>query len=162
MNKFLYENRCRCREEVTLTKKLKSNSRSEGKPLQYPKLDKIISKTFRIKYRSKLSLAAKLILNSFQNKYIYYAIDDILYLSEINSIERESLLSLLYSSIISLQNNFSVNFFDVWIRDIYINEVIKPNKFITKELKIVEEFSYITITLFYKPRTFVKKQKSLW
>jgi hypothetical protein len=38
MNRILYENRCRCNEEFSITKKRKSTSnRSEGKPLQYPK-----------------------------------------------------------------------------------------------------------------------------
>jgi hypothetical protein len=37
MNRILYENRCRCNEEFSITKKRKSTTRSEGKPLQYPK-----------------------------------------------------------------------------------------------------------------------------
>jgi hypothetical protein len=89
MNRILYENRCRCNEDFSITKKRKSNTRSEGKPLQYPKSNEITSKTFQIKYEKKLSLTAKFILNSFQNKYIYYAIDDILYLlksSQLNEI----------------------------------------------------------------------------
>jgi hypothetical protein len=57
----------------------------------------------------ELSSTAKFILNSFQNKYIYYN-DDILYLLKSDPIERDSLLAILYSPILSLQNNFSVNF----------------------------------------------------
>jgi hypothetical protein len=38
MNRILYENRCKCNEEFSITKKRKSTTRSEGKPLQYPKL----------------------------------------------------------------------------------------------------------------------------
>jgi hypothetical protein len=38
MNRILYENRCKCNEEFSITKKRKSNTRSEGKPLQYPKI----------------------------------------------------------------------------------------------------------------------------
>jgi hypothetical protein len=48
MNRILYENRCRCNEEISITKKRKSTSRSEGKPLQYPKSNEITSKTFQI------------------------------------------------------------------------------------------------------------------
>jgi hypothetical protein len=85
--------------------------------------------------KKKLSSIAKFILNSFQNKYIYYAIDDILYLLKSNPIERDNLLAILYSPVLSLQNNFSVNFFDIWIREIYINEISKVNKFLKMILK---------------------------
>jgi hypothetical protein len=162
MNHILYKNRCRCNEEFSITKKHKSNTRSEGKPLQYPKYNEIISKTFQIKYEKKLSSTAKAILNSFQNKYIYYAIDDILYLLKANQIERNNLLDILYSPIISLQNNFSINFFDIWIREVYIEELLNTNKFLTKDSQTSELFSYITIKLFYKTRVPVKKQEPLW
>lgn len=155
-------NRCNCNEEISLTKKKKSIIRSEGKPIQYPESNEITSKTFQIKYEKKLSSTAKFILNSFQNKYIYYAMDDILYLLELNSFEREDLLTILYSPVLSLQNNFSVNFFDIWIRDIYIDEISKVNRFLNKNSKIPEQFNYITIKLFYKTKVPVKKQESLW
>ena len=95
MNRILYEIRCRCKEEFSVIKKRKANNRSEGKPLQYPNPNEIISKTFQIKYKKKLSLVGKLLLNSFQKKYLYYAIDDILYLLKSNPIERDTLLSIL-------------------------------------------------------------------
>jgi hypothetical protein len=82
-------------------------------------------------------LNCKIILNSFQNKYIYYAIDDILYLFKSNPIERDNLLAILYSPVLSLQNNFSINFFDIWIHEIYINEISKVNKFLIMILKIL-------------------------
>jgi len=162
MNQILYENRCRCNEEFSITKRRKPITRSEGKPLQYPKSNEITSQTFQIKYEKKLSSTAKVILNSFQNKYIYYAIDDILYLLKANSIERDNLLAILYSPVLSLQNNFSINFFDIWIREVYIEEVSKVNKFLTNDSQISEQFSYITIKLFYKTKVPVKKQESLW
>jgi hypothetical protein len=162
MNRILYENRCKCNEEFSIIKKRKSTTKSEGKPLQYPKPNEIISKTFQIKYDKKLSTRSKLILNSFQNKYIYYAIDDILYLFELNKTERNNLLAILYSPVLSLQNNFFVNFFDIWIREIYIDEVSKVNKFLNQDSQTSEQFSYIIIKFFYKTRVPVKKQESLW
>jgi hypothetical protein len=138
------------------------SNRSEGKPLQYPKPNEIISKTFQIKYEKKLSSVAKFILNSFQNKYIYYAIDDILYLLKSNPIERDSLLAILYAPVLSLQNNFSINFFDIWINEVYINEVVKVNKFLNRDSKNFEQFSYITIKFLYKTRVPIKKQELLW
>lgn len=162
MNQILYENRCRCNEEISITKKRKSVSRSEGKPLQYPKSNEITSKIFQIKYHKKLSLTAKLLLNSFHNKYIYYAIDDILYGLKSDTVERDDLLNILYSPIISLQNNFSVNFFDIWIREIYLNETSKTNRFLKSNSQISEQFSFITIKFFYRTRVPVKKQEALW
>jgi hypothetical protein len=162
MNQILYENRCKCNEEFSITKKRKSNTRSEGKPLQYPKPNEITSKTFQIKYHKNLSSTGKFILNSFHNKYIYYAIDDILYLLKSNPVERDNLLAVLYSPILSLQNDFLINFFDIWIRDIYISEISKPNKFLKQNPENSEKVNYITLKLFYKTRVPVKKQESLW
>jgi len=162
MNRILYDNRCRCNEEFSVTKKRKSTTRSEGKPLQYPKANEMTSQTFQIKYEKKLSSTAKAIFNSFHNKYIYYAIDDILYSLKGNLIERDSLLAILYSTILSLQNNFSVNFFDIWIREVYIQEISKMNPFLNQDSQTLTQFSYITIKLFYKTRVPVKKQESLW
>lgn len=162
MNRILYKTRCRCNEEFSVTKKRKSSNRSEGKSLQYPKSNEITSKTFQIKYEKELSSVAKLVLNSFQNKYIYYAIDDILYSFKSNPSERENLLAILYSPVISLQNNFSINFFDIWIHEIYINEVSKVNKFLNNDSSNFERLNYITIKLLYKTRTPIKKPDSLW
>jgi len=162
MNQILFENRCKCNEELSVTKKRKSTSRSEGKPLQYPKSSEIKCKTFQIKYEGKLSLLAKFILNSFQNKYIYYGMDDILYQFGLNSNEYKTLLAILYSPIISLQNNYSVNFFDIWISEIYIEEESKSNKFLTSEFKTLTPYSYITAKFFYKNKIPTKKQSLLW
>jgi hypothetical protein len=160
MNRILYESRCRCKEEISITPKRKLSGRSEGKPLQYP--NEMMSKTFQIRYEKKLSSLAKFILNSFKNKYIYYAIDDILYLLKSNPVERESLLGLLYSPVLSLHNNLCINFFDIWIQEVYINETSKVNKFLNNEYQNLEKFTYITIKFLYKTRMPVKKPDSLW
>jgi hypothetical protein len=160
MNRILYENRCRCKEEISITPKRKLSARSEGKPLQYP--NEMMSKTFQIKYEKKLSSLARFILNSFRNKYIYYAIDDILYLLKSNPVERENLLALLSSPVLSLHNNLCINFFDIWIQEVYINEASKINKFLNNEYQNLEQFTYITIKFLYKTRVPVKKPDSLW
>ena len=141
---------------------MKKNKRRESKPILYPEFYESGSKTFHIKYEKKLSSVAKLVLNSFKNKYLYYAIDDISYSFRSNSKERENLLEMLKSLVLSLQNNLSINFFDIWIYEIYINEVSKVNKFLTNDSQNFEPFSYITIKLLYKTRIPIKKQESLW
>ena len=162
MNLILYENRCKCNEEFPITKKRKKTNPSEGKPIQFPKSSEITSKTFQMKYEKNLSLTEKAILNNFSNKYIYYAIDDILYSLKAKPIERDNLLAVLYSPILSLQNNFSVNFFDIWISEVYIDEISKKNKFLKHDSKILKQSNYITIKFFYKIRVPIKKQQSLW
>ena len=162
MNRFLYEIKCRCKEEISVTKKRKSTNRSEGKPFLYPNSSELTFKTFQIKYEKRLSSIAKLLLNSFQNKYLYYAIDDILELLKSNPVERDNLLAILYSPVLSLQNNLSINFFDIWIHEIYIDQTSKNNKFLTTQIQNSECFYYITIKLLYRKKIPIKKQESLW
>jgi hypothetical protein len=164
MNRILYEQRCQCNEKISVIKKRQIKKLSVGKPLKYPDPDssEVKSKTFQIQYQKSLSTTAKCILNSFQNKYIYYAIDDILYLLKSKPIERDNLLAVLYSPILSLQNNFSVNFFDIWIREVYIDELSKNNKFLKNDSTTLKQFNYITIKFFYQTRSPVKKKESLW
>ena len=162
MNKILYENRCKCNEDFLITKKRKPNKRSEGKPLPYLKSNEITYKTFQLKYDKNLSLTTKFILNSFKNKYLYYAIDEILYLFKSNPIEKNNLLEILFSLIVSLQNNFSIDFFDIWIHEIYINDIRNFNKFLMNDSQKLKNFSYITIKLLYKNKLPIKKNQSLW
>lgn len=139
-----------------------SNSRSKVKKEKYYSKIKVKQKTYQIKYEKNLSTVAKFTLNSFQNKYFYYAIDDILYFFKSNPIERDNLLAILYSPVLSLQNNFSINFFDIWISNVNINEITKANKFLNNGFLNREKFNYITITLFYKVTERAKKQEPLW
>lgn len=137
--------------------------RSKGK-IDYPDpvVESTLSRTFQIKYDKKLSSVAKFILNSFQKKYIYYAIDDILYSFQSNPIERDNLLGILYSPVLSLQNNFSIDFFDIWIDEIYIQEISKVNKFFKNNSSNFQQYSYITIKFLYKMPILPKKPDSLW
>ena len=130
------------------------------KAISYPTEFQV--KTFNIKYDNLLSPIAKRILKSFRGKYLYYAIDDILYLLQSNPVERDNLLSLLYSTVISLQNNLCVSFFDIWIFEIYINEVPIFNKFITQKSQNLESLNYITIKFAYQTRLPFEKVESPW
>ncbi len=118
--------------------------------------------TGQIKYEKKLSAMAKTILNSFQKKYIYYAIDDILDLLQSNPREQKNLLAILYSPVISLQNNFSINFFDIWIDAIYLEETFQTNRLIPKDCPISKPTTYITLKLIYKTSRPKKKVESVW
>jgi len=162
MNQVLYEQRCKCNEEVSITKKQKLISSQSAGKLSYPTQTEVNIKTFQIRYEKKLSTVAKFLLNSFQNKYLYYAIDDILYSLKTNLIEQENLLNILYSAVLALQNNLSINFFDIWIYEIYVNEIKIKNKFLVRSISNPKPVSYITIKLLYKTKIPITKQESLW
>ena len=93
--------------------------RRKSRPLRFSDNDPKIIKTFHVKYDKELSPVAKLVLNNLQNKYLYYAIEDILSLLKARPMERDILLAILYSPVLSLQNHFSISFFNIWIKDIY-------------------------------------------
>ena len=115
--------------------------------LNFPKSFQI--KTFNVKSEKTLSPLAKLILQTVQFKHFYYVRDDISYLLKSKPIERDFLLQALYSSVISLQNNLSINYFDMWIYEIYINKVSTNNKFLNQKSQNLKPEEYITIKLAY-------------
>ena len=153
-------------EHIEINEKLKLPY--EGRQLftrwahSYPNLNEIKSKTFYIKYDNELSLINKIMLNNFQNKYFYHVIDDIMYSLKSKPTERDNLLAIIYSPILYLQNNFSIDFFDIWIDEIYINQESKVNKFLAENNSNFEPFSYITIKLLYTTKLPVKKPEPLW
>ena len=153
-------------ESIEMNEKLKLPY--EGRQLftrwthSYPNSNEIKSKTFYIKYKNELSVVDKIMLNNFQNKYFYHIIDDIIYSLKAKNVERDNLLTILYSPVIYLQNNFSIDFFDIWVDEIYIHQQSKVNKFLTKDSSHLEPFSYITIKFLYTTKLPVKKPEALW
>jgi hypothetical protein len=107
-------------------------------------------KTFSVKYNKELSKRAKIVLQSFKLKFYYYVIDDILYFLKSDSNECNCLLEILNSTAIFLQNNLSVNFFDIYVYDIQINEISKTNRFTRGEQETVKISNTITIKLAYQ------------
>ena len=155
--------------------KLNRTGLSNGKPLRYQdeieiqlndqtKSEGIFLKTFQIHYKFPLSIVARYLLLSFTNKYIYYAIDDILYMSDLSQVERGHLLDILYSTMLSLQNDFSTNFFDIWIDSVYLNTDTITNRFLQNQVDSFHQISETTITLklHYFTRTPIKKSESIW
>jgi hypothetical protein len=115
--------------------------------LKFPKNFHI--KTFNVKSEKILSPLAKSILQSVQFKHFYYVRDDLYYLLKSEPIERDFLLQALYSIVLSLQNNLSINFFDMWVYEIYITKISNPNKFLRQIYQNKEFDEYITIKLAY-------------
>ena len=119
-------------------------------------------KTFNVKCDKELSSLAKTILKSFKFKLYYYTVDDLLYLLKSNPEERDYLLQILHSSIIFLQNNLCVNFFDIYIYDISINEISKFNRFVNQQSESFKVSNMITIKLAYQVKPVTKKLETTW
>ena len=165
MSQILSELRCRCKEEFLVTKMTKKPSlQSEGKPVKYPDWKECTSVSFVTKSKNSFSLNAKLLLNTFRKKYFYHAVEEILCSANLRQQERDNLLSILSSPAISLQNHFFIDFFEIWINDIYINETSKTNRFLkAKDSNFLSaDTSYITIKLFYRTKPIIKNQEPLW
>ena len=161
MNQILYEKRCKCKEIFSLTKKTRKKRRTEGRPLKYPVFDDDNSKVtvFQVLFNHDLTLETKFILTSFQRKYLYHAIDDILYTLNLDLNERKKLLEILYAPVLSLQNTFSIDFFDIWIHDLCIKKLSKSNRFLIGNSQSLYQ---IKIKILYKIKSPPSVQQPLW
>jgi len=119
-------------------------------------------KTFTIQYNKKLSKRAKAILQSFRLKVYYYVIDDILYLLKSDPDESEYLVQIFNSTAIFLQNNFGVNFFDIYIYDIQVNNIPKFNRFTNYQNESLKISNNIIIKLAYQVKPIEKPLETTW
>jgi len=119
-------------------------------------------KTFNVKCDKILSPLLKTILKSFKFKLYYYVIDDLFYLLKSNHDEREYILQLLNSSVVFLQNNLYVNYFDIYIYDINIIEKPKLNRFISEKEDSFQLSNYLTLKLAYQVKPVPKKLETIW
>ena len=129
-----------------------------------PKINdtKFSIKTFNIKYEKKLSPLAKTIIQSLKFKLYYYVVEDLLYLLKTNQTEANQLLQILHSTVIYLQNNLHVNFFDIYVYEISITEKQNMNKFIQNSSDYFESLNYLTIKLAYQIKPVSKKLELVW
>lgn len=119
-------------------------------------------KTFNVKCDKNLSPLAKILIKSFKFKLYYYVIDDLLYLLKSNPDERDYLLQILHSTVIFLQNSLYINYFDIYIYDMSINEVSKFNRFINQKSEQFQVSNNITIKLAYQVKPLTKKLETTW
>ena len=119
-------------------------------------------KTFHVKYDNKLSSFTKLTLQSFQFKYLYYVLEDISYLLKAVPSDRDTLLQIFHSIVISLQNNLCVNFFDIWIYEIYITDIPKSKKLKNYNSQNLKCFNYLTIKLACQVKSPPEKTEIPW
>lgn len=119
-------------------------------------------RTFNIKCDKNISPLAKIITKSFKFKLYYYVIDDLLYLLKSNPDECAYLLQTLHSTVLFLQNSLYINYFDIYIYDISIDEVSKVNRFINRKSDQFQVSTNITIKLAYQVKSVTKKFETTW
>lgn len=119
-------------------------------------------KTFTVKYDNKISIPAITVLQSFKFKLYHYVIDDLLYLLKFNIQERDYFLQIFHSSAIFLHNNLYVNFFDMYIYEIGINEVKNLNRFVDPQSDKYHISTYLTIKFAYQVKPITKKFETVW
>ena len=119
-------------------------------------------KTFTIKCNRRISKRAKILLQSIKLKVFHYVIDDIVYFLKSDKHESEYLIQILNSTVIFLQNNFCVSFFDVYIYDIQINTASRFNRLITNQKESFETSTYLIIKLAYQVKPTEKTFDTTW
>lgn len=118
--------------------------------------------TFNVKFDKELSPITKAILKSFNYKLYYYVIDDLFYLLKSYPTERDQLINVLHSSVVFLQNNLYVNFFDIYIYEITVDQVSQVNRFVNQQSKSYKNSTKVTIKLAYQVKSISKKLESIW
>jgi len=173
---YLGRYKCVCNEQIWYKKgnkkeKQKNKKRRKARLIEYPykgpkflytKNEPKKAKTFQIYYDRELSIITKFTLTSFQNKYLYYALEDLKSNLFSNEFEKNIILSAIYNAILFLHNNECTNLFDIWIGNIYIQEDIKNNRLMNSKFKPVVNYTKITLVLFYKIQLPRKKLEPLW
>lgn len=123
---------------------------------------KFYVKTFTVKSTKTLSKHAKIILQSCKLKFYFYVIDDISYFLKSDKIEADYIIQILSSTAIFLQNNFNVDFFDIYIYDIRVNDSSKFNRFTNRRDEPFKDSNTIIIKLAYQIKLLEKTFDTTW
>ena len=93
--------------------------------------------TVKARYDYKITQILKKVLQTLRKRSFFIAIDILADLS--NTIERNIILQILYSSVTYVENNHYANLVKIWIDDIYIKNISKPNYFLNKNYQKLED-----------------------
>ena len=114
----------------------------------------------KAKYNYKATQTLKKILKTLRKLSFYMAIDTLADLSA--SIERTTLLQILYSAVTYAENNNYANLVKIWLEDIHIKNCSKQNSFLSKIYQEAETDNYIIIKLGFEYKTFPVKKEFIW
>nr|YP_009496578.1 hypothetical protein ycf88 [Actinocyclus subtilis]AWT39291.1 hypothetical protein ycf88 [Actinocyclus subtilis] len=116
--------------------------------------------TVKAKYNYKVTQNLKKVLQTLRKHSFFIALD---ILSDIsNRIEKNIILQILYSTVTYAENNHYANLIKIWIDDIYIKNISKPNYFINKNFQKLEDNYFIIINLGFEYKAFPVKKESIW
>lgn len=116
--------------------------------------------TVKARYNYKITQILKKVLQTLRKRSFFIAIDILADFS--NSIERNLILQILYSSVTYAENNHYANLVKIWIDDIHIKKISKPNYFLNKNSQKLEDNHYIIIHLGFEYKPFPIKKESIW
>lgn len=162
----------------------KTKERREPKPLEYPRPERgcigaddfgdLIpnpkcydplpeGQTFRLQLSSPLSPTLKPLLASWKDKYLWYALDDLLDVFRTQPTEQQRMLGLLAGPVIRLQNRDSIDFFKIWIQQVWMEETpVSPNRFLAADRRPSDSTTLITLELCYQESRITPKPTPLW
>merc|ERR1712161_94302 len=165
----VHEHQCKCMEESSIYHK-QNDQKKENKKDVYQQNEDIVSdwitlssnkKSFTslehigINEKLKLPYEGRQLFTRWAHSYPNS--------NEIKSktfyIKYDNELSLINKIML---NNFPIDFFDIWVDEVYINQESKVNKFLAEDSSNFEPFNYITIKLLYTTKLPVKKPEPLW
>ena len=116
--------------------------------------------TVKAKYNYKVTQNLKKVLQILRKHSFFIALD---ILSDVsNRIEKNIILQILYSTVTYAENNHYANLIKIWIDDMYIKNISKPNYFINKNSQKLEDNYFIIIHLGFEYKAFPVKKESIW
>lgn len=101
--------------------------------------------TVNIKNNQLISQNINKILKNIRRRSFYTALNIVSYIE--NSVERNTILQILYSVTTYSENNYSSNLLNIWIHEIYIKQTMNSNQFIDKDSHKLKDNNDIIITL---------------
>jgi len=112
------------------------------------------------KYNFKVTQNFKKILKNLRKCSFYKSIEILSNLSD--KTERTTILQIIYSVVTYAENNHYANLLKVWIDNIYIKKVVKPNKFLKRKSENLTDNYYIVLNFGFEYKAFPVKKESIW
>ena len=112
------------------------------------------------KYNYKITQNLKKVLKNLRKCSFYKSVEILSNLS--NNIERTFILQIIYSAVTYAENNHYANLLKVWIDNIYIKKVVKPNKFLKRKSENLTDNYYIVLNFGFEYKAFPVKKESIW
>lgn len=116
--------------------------------------------TISAKYEGKLSPNIKKTLQSLRKRSFYKAVEIVSDIS--NTVERNFILQILYSSVTYSENNNYANLLKLWVDDIFVQKISQSNHFVDQSTKKLEDNYFFVFNLGLQYKDLPVKKEPLW